>query len=125
MSAATPVASESDLLMVEHTGKVENVFSDKTNSDVWGMPGWVSNDNFLPTLNFAFTYTHGGKFALSINQRVAPLVKLENEIQRNLSQTFEDASNGGVASGNNGLPSNDTSLTNLARHGGSITFTTQ
>ena len=48
MTAATSMASESDLLMAEHTGKVQDPAdaSATANGDVWGMPGRVSAISF-------------------------------------------------------------------------------
>ena len=43
------------------------------------------------------------------------LIRTRNITRRNLSQTFEDASNGGSGSGDDSLQSNDTSLVNLVR----------
>ena len=44
-AAGTPMAaSESDLLMAEHTGRVmqDHAAASDANGDVWGMPGRVS-----------------------------------------------------------------------------------
>ena len=109
MPAATSAASESDLLMAEHTGRVQDPAS--ANGDVWGMPGRVSSTERAHYYGLFLVPSCLYYLAKMSNLRFDDLP----EIWRNLYQTFEDASNGGSGPGDGSLQGNDTSLANLVR----------